>query len=179
MSGHMGIELLKLLLQDSVIATFEYWSEFIVRFQRDERTKHPALKQMFGEMRIPPLFCLRLRNSWWIGDRQRWETSVLAFPLKGAHPIPPEAPMQAGILLTMLYKTQVSTVITDENLDLRLDLSDGRSITIQSVGGQWPESWFLELPVDDPDRDKWAIVCDSGSGVIAGKCPTQINGVIL
>jgi hypothetical protein len=172
------VALMNLLLQNSILANFEYWSEFILRFQRDERTSPPALQKMFGKMRIPPLFCLRLRSTWWIGDRQDWEVAVQSFPLKGAYPIPPESPLQAGILLNMLDKCQVSTVALNEKRDLRLDLSDGRSMTIQSVGGQWPESWLLELPVDDPDREKWSIVCESVHGLIGGTFPAPLDSTI-
>lgn len=167
------IELLTLLLQDAVIANFEYWSEFIIRIQRDGAKKHPALEALFGELRIPPLFCLRLRGKWWIGEEQSWETSVQQFPIKGVSPMPLEAPLQASTLLMML-DNQISAVRVNEKSDLTLVLSDGRLLTVQGKGGEWEESWFLELPVDDPDRDKWSIVCDS-QGSISGRFPRPVK----
>ena len=161
--------LLSLLLEGSVIANFEYWSEFILRIQRDEAATHPALRQMFGSLRIPPLFCLRLRGTWWIGQRQDWELAVQRFPLKGTSPIAPEAPMQAAILITELGK-QISALRVGENCDLTLDISDGSSIVVQGTGGGWDEAWILEPPADDPELDKWQIVCES-QGLIGGKIP--------
>jgi hypothetical protein len=163
------IELLTLLLQNAVIANFEYWSEFIIRIQRDAATNDPTLQAWFGELRIPPLFCLRLRSKWWIGEEQNWEMLVRQFPIKGVSPISVEAPLQASTLLMML-ENRISAVRVNEKSDLTLVLSDGRLLTAVGTGGEWEESWFLELPVDDPDRDKWSIVCDS-QGSIGGRFP--------
>jgi hypothetical protein len=169
------VEIMDLLLRDSVIANFEYWSEFIIRVQRETTNPNLALTEIFGNSRVPPLFCLRLRNNWWIGPRKPWDLAVDAFELKGDHPIPREAPMQAGLLLKMLDRAKILAVGLDGDQNLRLDLSDGRYLTVQSVGGDWTESWFLELPVDDPDRDQWSIVCDSAEGAIYGKVPAPTN----
>jgi hypothetical protein len=163
------VVLLTLLLEGSVIANFEYWSEFILRIQRDEAARHPALREMFGNLRIPPLFCLRLRGTWWIGKRQEWQMAAQRFPLKGTPPIASEAPMQAGLLITKLGK-EISAATVGENSELRVDISDGSSIVAPGIGGGWDEAWILELPVDDPDRDKWQIVCES-QGRIGGKFP--------
>jgi hypothetical protein len=46
-----------------------------------------------------------------------------------------------------------------------------RTYGASAIGGGWDESWFLELPADDPDRDHWQIVCES-QGIIGGKFPT-------
>ena len=161
--------LVSLILQDSIVATFEYWSEFILRIQRDETTRHPSLQVMFGDLRIPSLFCLRLRSSWWMGDQQEWKISTQSFPIKGVPPMVVEAPLQASLLITALGR-QISAVRINDHSDLTLSLSDGRSLTVRGTGGDWEESWFLELPVDDPDRDQWSIVCDS-QGLIGGKFP--------
>lgn len=164
------VTLLMLLLENSIIANFEYWSEFIIRIQRDEATRHPTLQEMFGKQRIPSLFCLRLRSTWRFDDPQQWEAHLQHFPMRGVAPIAFEAPLQAAILMTTLGNT-ILQVKVNENGDLTMSLSGGRSMTVQGTGGQWEESWFLELPVDDPDRDRWSIICDS-QGLIGGKFPT-------
>lgn len=128
---------------------------------------------MVGSVRIPSLLCLRLRGIWWIGQHSEWDKAVQSFPLKGVSPIALEAPMQAGLLVTKLGK-EILTVKVGENSDLTLDMSDGSSMLIQGTGGGWDESWLLELPVDDPDRDKWQIVCES-QGIIGGTFPSSRN----
>lgn len=167
------VSVLTLLVENSVIANFEYWSEFILRIQRDEAKRHPALQEMFGSIRIPSLFCIRLRGIWRIGQHSEWVRAVESFPLKGVSPVSLEAPMQAALLVTKLGK-EISTVKVGENGDLTLNISDGSSMFIQGTGGGWDESWFLELPVDDPDRDKWQIVCES-QGIIGGRIPASRN----
>ncbi len=162
-------KLLTLLLQDAVIANFEYWSEFILRIQRDEARRSQALRDWFGERRIPSLFCLRLRGNWRIGEKQQWAVSLQEFPMKGIAPIPTEAPLQASILM-MLLDIEISTVRVDETGRLTLVLSDERLLTIDGVNDAREEGWFLELPVDDPDRDQWKIICDS-QGQISGRFP--------
>jgi hypothetical protein len=167
------IKLLTLLLQDAVIANFEYWSEFILRIQRDEARRPQALQDWFGESRIPSLFCLRLRGKWRIGNKQDWAASVQQFPMKGVTPVPAEAPLQASTLM-MLLGIEISSVRVDENGELTLVLTDGRLLTVEGVNEEWEESWFLELPVDDPDRDRWSIICDS-QGQISGRFPEPRN----
>jgi hypothetical protein len=161
--------LLTLILQNSVLATFEYWSEFILKIQRDGHTRHAGLNEMFGSLRIPSIFCLRLRGTWRIGRQEEWDLAVQQFPLKGAPPVPFEAPMQASLLITKLGK-EISAVTVSKNSDLILGLSDGSSIIVSGVGGGWDESWLLELPADDPDRGQWEIVCES-QGIIGGRFP--------
>jgi hypothetical protein len=167
------VSVLTLLLKNSVIANFEYWSEFVLRIQRDDANRHHALQEMFGSMRVPSLFCIRLRGTWWIGQHSEWDRDVESFPLKGVSPVALEAPMQAAVLVTKLGK-EISTVKVGENGDLTLDISDGSSMFVQGTGGGWNESWFLELPADDPDRDKWKIVCES-QGIIGGTIPSSRN----
>ena len=70
----------------------------------------------------------------------------------------------------MILDSKISAVRVDENSSLTLVLSDGRVIAIQGMNEEWDESWLLELPVDDPDRDQWSIVCDS-QGLIGGRFP--------
>jgi hypothetical protein len=152
-----------------VIANFEYWGEFIVRLQRDEAKRHPGLRDWFGEGRIPSLFCLRLRGKWWIGEKEKWALSLQQFPMKGVPPIPLEAPLQASALMMML-DSEITAVRVDEDSNLTLILSDGKIIAIQGINEEWEESWLLELPVDDPDRDQWSIVCDD-QGLIDGRFP--------
>jgi len=165
------IELLTLLLEGSELITFEYWSEFILGIQRDEHTRHPALQEMVGKLRIPSLFRLRLRGKWRIGQQHEWETAVQRFPTKGISPIPIEAPLQASLIMTKLGK-QISNVSVSEKSDLIMNLSDGSPIVVQGIGSSWDESWILELPADDPDRDQWSIICDS-QGLVGGKFPTR------
>ncbi len=169
MKTNQYIAILGLLLERSVVANFEFWSEFILRLQRDEAQKHPALQELFGSSRIPSLFCLRLRGAWRMGDEQRWESSVSEFAIKGQFPIPLEAPLQAALLVSKLG-CSISAIKVSDNSDLILHLSDGCTLTIQGGGGRWEESWFLELPADDPDREQWSIICDA-EGNIAGKIP--------
>jgi hypothetical protein len=64
--------------------------------------------------------------------------------------------------------------VSTKKSDLTLDISDGSSIVVQGLGGGSDESWFLELPVDDPDRGKWEIICES-QGIIGGKFPLPRN----
>lgn len=165
------IALLTLLLQDSTIVTFEFWSEFILSVQRDDASRHAALQQMFVNTRVPSLLNLRLRNTWWMGDRQQWASSIEDFPIKGKAPIPTEGPLQAATLMTVLG-CHISDVLVTNTSDLVLHLLDGRSLTVQGIGGEWEDSWFLELPVDDPDREKWSLVCDS-AGLIGGRYPNR------
>jgi hypothetical protein len=167
------IRLLILLLENSEIVTLEYWSEFILGIQRDEFNRHPALQERFGNLRIPSLFHLRLRGMWWVGKLEEWHLQVQGFPMKGSDPISPEAPLQASVLMTILGN-RISAARVNEQSDLLLNLTDGRSITVQGIGGKWEENWFLELPVDDPARDKWSIVCDS-QGTIGGTFPAPTN----
>jgi len=81
--------------------------------------------------------------------------------------------MQASILMTKLGK-EIASLEVSEKGTLTLDLSDGSSLIVEGVGGGWDESWILELPVDDPDRDEWQIVCES-QGVIGGRFPTSLQ----
>ncbi len=170
MKTNQYVILLTLLLEGSEVANFEYWSEFILRIQRDESAGHPALKEMFGNLRIPPIFCLRLRGLWRFGTQSEWELELQRFPLKGRAPTAREAPMQAALLITKLGST-ISTLNVGDDSTLNLELSDGSSMKVQGVGGGWDESWMLELPVDDPDRDQWKIICES-QGIIGGTIPT-------
>ena len=165
--------LLTLLLEGSVIANFEYWSEFIIRIQRDEAQKPAALREWFGERRIPSLFCLRLRAKWWIGELDKWMVSVQQFPIKAVPPLPKETAIQASTLI-MLLGSEILKVDVDENSCITVVLSGGQVMTVQGTNGEWEESWFLELPVDDRDRDQWSIVCDS-NGLIAGKYPGSVT----
>ena len=162
-------KLLRSLVQDARIANFEYWSEFILRIQRDDAERCQELREWFGKNRIPSLFCLRLRSKWHIGEEQEWKRSVEMFPIKGISPIPEEAPLQASLLM-MLLDCDISGVHIDQDGSLTLILSDGRSLKINGKNDDWEESWFFELPVDDPDREQWLVVCDS-EGNIAGKFP--------
>jgi len=163
------LQLLTLLLQDAEIANFESWVEFIIRFQRDNTKRNPALQKWFGDRRIPPMFCLRLRGKWWIGDEETWALSVEQFPLKGVPPLAPEAPLQASSLM-MILGTGISALRVDGGSNPTFVLSDGRVVRVKGTNKEWEESWFLELPIDDIDRDQWSIVCDS-EGRIAGKFP--------
>ena len=167
------VRLLTLLLQEAVIANFEYWGEFIVRFQRDEAKRHPALREWFGERRIPSLFCLRLRGNWWIGEPDQWAMSVQQFPMKAAPPMPIETALQASTLIMML-DSEISRVEVGENSNISLVLADGRAMTVQGTNEEWEESWLLELPIDDPDRDQWSIICDS-RGLIGGRFPNPVR----
>jgi len=161
--------LLPLMLQDSVLANFEYWGDFVLRIQRDELIRHPDLQAMFPSSRIPSLLCLRLVNTW-LGGEKQWQKSVENFPWKGTLPIPKEAPMQAALIMTLLDQ-RISRVEISNSGDLRLDFSDERSLTVRGRGGESEFSWLLELPSDDPDREDWSIVCES-DGQVSCKFPS-------
>ena len=165
------VRLITLLLERAEIANFEYWAEFIIRLQRDEANTPLALREWFGGRRIPPLFCLRLRGKWWIGAREEWSASLQQFPVKGTPPIPPEAPLQASTLMTLLGLA-ISTLRVNDGGGIALVLSDGRVVNIEGTNPEWNESWFLELPIDDVDRDQWSMVCDS-EGHITGTYPAR------
>jgi hypothetical protein len=79
---NQNVRVLTLLLQGAVIANFEYWGEFIIRFQRDDAKRSSELRQWFGEGRVPPMFCLRLRGKWWIGGEEEWALIVQQFPMR-------------------------------------------------------------------------------------------------
>jgi hypothetical protein len=115
MKVNQYVTLLTLLLQNSVIANFEYWSEFILRIQRDEAARHPDLTKMFGGRRIPSLFCLRLRSTWRIEKQLEWDEAIQQFPLKGVPPVAVEAPMQASLLITKLNKSISAVRVREEN----------------------------------------------------------------
>lgn len=167
------VTLLTLLLKGAVIANFEYWSEFIIRIQRDEAKRSAKLNEWFGERRIPSLICLRLRGKWWIGEQVKWLSSVEQFPMKADPPMPVETALQASTLI-MLLDNEILDVSVNEHGDLALVLSDGRVMTAEGANEEWEESWFLELPIDDPDRDQWSIICDS-QGRITGRFPSAVN----
>jgi|SRR5579872_5904796 len=162
------IDVVRLLLKGANLVTFEYWSEFVIRIQRDEATRHPMLLSRWGNMRIPSLFCLRLRNAWWIGNETSWCAELSTFPIKGVRPIQLEGPLQAARLMQLLGR-EVTEIYVNGSSDLTLELVDER-ITVKGSDGEWEESWILDLPVDDPDRDLWTIICES-DGRIYGRVP--------
>jgi hypothetical protein len=167
------VAVLNSILRDAEIVNFEYWSEFIIRIQRDNAKENPELRARFGATRIPPMFCLRLRGTWWIGDLPNWKASLETYPFRGAPPVKTEEPLQASTLMIKLGARILETSVNN-NGDLTLILGDGSSLTVEGRGGQWEESWLLELPVDDPDRGRWSIVCDS-QGMIGGSLPTLLS----
>ena len=134
------IAILRLLLEQSVVANFEFWSEFILRLQRDEAQRDSALQELFGSSRIPSLFCLATEERLEDGSELAWESSISEFAIKGQSPIATEAPLQAALLMSKLG-CSISAVKVNDNSDLVLNLSDGSSVTIQGIGGDWEESW--------------------------------------
>jgi hypothetical protein len=168
-----AIKILTLLIGQSELVTLEYWSEFILGFQRDNAVPNPTLQERFGSIRIPPFFRIRLRGKWWIGNRQKWEAAIRDFAYKGVAPVTLEGPLQASLMMTKLGSSVLAVNVNMQG-DLTLDLSDGDTITVQGVGGGWDESWFLELPLDDPDHDLWSIVCDSDASISA-KFPDSVR----
>jgi hypothetical protein len=71
-------KVLSALFVNSELVNFEYWSEFIIRFQRDNIAKSPAIKELWADTKAPSLFCFRFRSRWWIGKREEWERQFLA-----------------------------------------------------------------------------------------------------
>ena len=86
-----------------------------------------------------------------IGEQEKWALSVQQFPMKAAPPMPIETALQASTLIMML-DSEISRADVDENSNITIALSDGRIMTVQGTNEEWEESWFLELPVNDPDR---------------------------
>jgi hypothetical protein len=165
------VEVLRLLLQNADISTFEYWGELVLRYERDVKNTPPELREIFGNTRIPPAVNLRLRNIWWLGNPDEWNKSVRDFPVQGLRPDHPETPFQAATLVNMMFRTRIAAVEVNDSSDLKLDLSDGRTLTVRGIGGEEEESWFLELPVDDPHVRDWSIVYESVDGDVCGKFP--------
>lgn len=150
------VVLVKSLLVGATVANFEYWSEFIIRVQREVRPTKDLLN-IWGDVRIPPMFCLRLRNKWWVGSRDEWEKTLSKFPIKSPPGIPEETPLQASALVTML-EARILDICISQTGDMDISLSNGAELHVKGAGGQWDESWFLELPVDEPDREKWSVI---------------------
>jgi hypothetical protein len=73
-----------------------------------------------------------------------------------------------------MLDSEISRINVDENSNITIVLSDERVMTIEGMNEDWEESWLLELPIDDPDRDQWSIVCDS-QGLIAGRFPGPVS----
>jgi hypothetical protein len=162
------VHVLKSLLVGATVANFEYWSEFIIRVQRDVSPTKDLLN-MWGDIRIPPMFCLRLRNKWWVGSRDEWRRILAKFPIKSPPGIPEETPLQSSVLVAML-EAKILDICISQIGDLDISLSNGDELHVQGAGGQWDESWFLELPVDEPDREKWSIISTS-DGTIHMRSP--------
>lgn len=163
-----AVSLMKSLLVGATVANFEYWSEFIIRVQREVRPTKD-LVNIWGDIRIPPMFCFRLRNEWWAGSIAEWRKLMAVFPIKSPPGIPEETPMQASMVVAML-EAKILDIFISQTGDLDIPLSNGDELHVQGAGGRWEESWFLELPVDDPDREKWSIICTS-DGLVHVRTP--------
>jgi len=160
---------LRLLLTGSEIVSFEYWSEFALRLQRDETLPDDAAATVFSGVRIPTLFGLRLHGPWWTGKRHEWKQQVEAFPVSPAAGLPAEATLQASTILHLMGPT-ITGVELQEPGDLTLHFSNGEVLHIAGTGTESEESWLLELAPDDPDQENWWIVCDN-KGDLFGKWP--------
>jgi hypothetical protein len=165
------VHTIKSLLVGATVANFEYWSDFIIRVQREV---HPAneVSHILGDIRLPPMFCVRLRNKWWLGILDEWQQLIAKFPIKSPSGIAQETPLQASAIVAMLESTIIDISISETG-DLEISLSSGDKLHAQGAGGQWEESWFIELPADDPDRDKWSIICTS-DGTIHIRLPATL-----
>jgi hypothetical protein len=162
------VHLMKSLLVGATASNFEYWSEFIIRMQREVQPTKDLLN-IWGNVRIPPMFCLRLRNKWWVGSRDEWRKIMARFPIKSPPGFPEETSLQASVLVATL-EAKVLDICISQTGDLDISFSNGDELHVQGAGGQWDESWFLELPVDEPDREKWSIICTS-DGTIHMRSP--------
>lgn len=163
---------MKALLVGAEIANFEYWSEFIVRIQRDNSNRSAEIERLWEGTRIPPLFWLRLRSSWRVGDVEEWAARVSSFPIKRGSGYPIEGPLQASVLMQLLGE-QIVDLSLATNGDLQIDLSHSWSLLI-SGRSKWDESWMLELPSDDSDRTEWWVKCDSKGELDAQFGPPRI-----
>jgi len=159
-------ESLRALLVGASISTFEYWSEFILRIQRNDGGTRPVALGRSTALRVPPVFCLRLRNTWWVGDRLQWEHMAEGFPIKSPPDFPRETTLQASIVTHLLSSTITDLRIGDLG-DLEIILSSGDKLHVAGAGGKWDEAWIIELPPDDPDRERWSVVCGSDGTVYA------------
>jgi len=160
---------LNLLFVGATIANFEYWSEFVLRIQREDSHRTDAIRKVWGDVRVPPLFCLRLRNAWWVGDQLQWEETVEQFPIKPPVGMPKDTTLQSSVAVQMLGATILDLKVTESG-HLDIAISNGTKLHIEGRGGEWEESWILELLADDPDRDSWSVVCDS-DGIVYAKWP--------
>jgi len=86
------------------------------------------------------------------------------FPIKSPPGIPEETSVQASVLVAML-EAKIVDIFISQTGDLDVSLSNGDELHVQGAGGQWEESWFLELPIDEPDREKWSIICMSDGAI--------------
>jgi hypothetical protein len=115
------------------------------------------------------MFSLRLRNNWWVGSHKEWQQLLAAFPVKPPAGLAEETALQASTIVALLESAIMDIYISPTG-DLDISLSNGQVLHVQGAGGQWDESWFLELPADDPDRDKWSVICSS-DGTIHVRTP--------
>ena len=165
---------LQLLFVGSTIANFEYWSEFVLRIQGNEgRQNGTSAREVWNGRRVPPMFCLRLRNRWWMGDRELWDSTVNQFPIKPAAGIPEETALQASAIVRLLGSTIVGLIVSELG-NLEITFSNGEELYVSGAGGIWDEGWIFELPADDPDRERWSVVCDSG-GIVYAKWPLPVG----
>lgn len=161
-------EILKALFQGAQIANFEFWSEFVLRVQRDNTTPNRRVTELWGTLRIPSLFWFRLRSTWRVGDPVVWNETIDNFPIKAQPDRPPEETLQAARLMQLLGTTIDGIKIREEG-ELELSLSNGERLCVAGHS-DWFESWFIELPPDDPDNDNWWFECDS-SGTVSSRWP--------
>ena len=151
------------------IITFEYSADFILRVQRDTSPNQQQL-----DVRIPPIFCLRLEADWWVGDRELWDESQKLFPIRELRQFSTtDMPMRAAVIAQMLGSKILDVRIA---FDGRLSIltTDKITLTVPGVSQGFDYSWSIELPADDAQRNEWSLVCETNGGLY-GRVPVPLN----
>lgn len=148
-ADHRQIDtLLNILMEEMVVAAFTYAASFTVRLERNRRRERDGR---------PGVLVLDPKATWWIGEREAWDTFLASLPLR-ARRIDPQEPALAYRLM-LLIGTTITTATLGADGTLTLATEDGEAITIQGTTAIWDESWTLYVPPDVPGHDQWYIEC--------------------
>ena len=168
MKPEQAARILGNLFTGAEIVTFEYWADFILRIQRDTTPK-----QHQWDVRIPPIFCLRLEADWWVGERKQWDESQKVFPIRELRQFSTkDVPMRAAVIAQMLG-SKISDVRVAFDGTLSILTTDNMSMTVPGVSQAFDYSWSVELPADDAQRNEWSLICET-NGEVYGRVPVPI-----
>jgi hypothetical protein len=149
---------LSMLLDNMVVAAFEYAAGFRIRLERE-------LSEGSPNNLLPFHLTLDLRGNWWVGERAEWISLMNGLPLK-ARRGEPDAPFMAFRLMLMVGATITEvTIATDSSLSL--STSDGEVLHVEGKEAVFEESWLIEAPPDIPGYDQWYVGCGSQGQLFA------------